>query len=136
MTWLLSSISDQVAFSLRPLTTTVASVRRNVLLPAFAFFTVSSVAVIAVTVPPNRSFAAGRCVFAGLAVVVAAGAAMAPVASTPASTPAVAIPAKTLPIILFTPPVLSERISTGPSVAPAAEASAGEALDVAERARQ
>src|SRR6202165_4292216 len=76
--------------------TTVLSGEKNVLLPAFAFLTVSSVALIAVTVPPNRSLAAGRCVVAGLA---AAGAAMAPVASTPASTPAVAIPANTLPII-------------------------------------
>src|SRR5437899_4833279 len=99
MTWLLISISDQLDFSLRPLTTTVASVRRNVLLPAFAFLTVSSVALMAVTVPPNTSFAAGRCAFAGLAAAVAAGAAMAPVASTPAKTPAVAIPANTLPII-------------------------------------
>src|ERR1700686_560235 len=99
MTWLLSSISDQVAFWLRPLTTTVASVLRKVLLPAFAFLTVSSVALIAVTVPPNTSCAAGRCTLAGFAAAVAVGAAMAPVAGTPAKTPAVAIPANTLPII-------------------------------------
>src|ERR1700686_3599239 len=113
MTWLLSSISDQLAFTLRPLTTTVASVLRKVLLPAFAFLTVTSVAVIAVTVPPNRSLAAGRCVFAGLAAVVAAGAAMAPVASTPASTPAVAIPANTLPIMLFTTSCVIRRFRQG-----------------------
>src|SRR5438270_4664226 len=113
MTWLLSSISDQLAFSLRPLTTTVASVRRKVLLPAFAFFTVTCVAVIAVTLPPNRSFAAARCVFAGLAAVVAAGAASAPVASTPASAPAVAIPTKTLPIMLFTTSSVFRRFRQG-----------------------
>src|ERR1700694_2107537 len=76
--------------------TTVLSDEKNVLLPAFACWTVSSVALIAVTVPANTSLAAGRCVVAGLA---AAGAAMAPVGRTPARTPAVASPANTLPII-------------------------------------
>jgi hypothetical protein len=70
--------------------------------------------VIAVTVPPNASFAAGRCAFAGLAAVVAAGAAMAPVASTPASTPAIPIPASILPIMLFLDLLGYPTISTGP----------------------
>ena len=100
------------------------------MLPAFAFLTVSCVALIAVTVPPNTSFAAGRCAFAGLAAALA-GAAMAPVASTPAKTPAVAIPANTLPIISERPPVFS-TIFDRASVARPDETVGGTSLDSAE----
>src|ERR1700730_16885145 len=104
--------------------TTVLSVERNVLLPAFAFLTVSSVALIAVTVPPNTSFAAGRCALAGLAAAMPAGAAMAPVASTPAKTPAVAIPANTLPIISETTSCVFDDFDRA-SVAPPDETAGG-----------
>src|SRR5439155_15372144 len=95
-TWLLISISDQLDFSLRPLTTTVESWRAKVLLPCFAFLTVTCVWLIAVTIPPKASLAAGRCLVVGLGDA-AAGAAITPVASTAASTPDAAIPAMTLP---------------------------------------
>src|SRR2546421_4992446 len=136
MTWLLTSISDQLAFSLRPLTTMVASVRRKVLLPAFAFLIVSCVSLIAVTVPATTSFGAGRCFVVGLAALVADGvAAMAPVASTPARIPAIAIPANTLPNIGERPPVFS-TFPTRLMVAPAAEATGREVLDLAEKTRR
>ncbi|TMF57111.1 MAG: hypothetical protein E6I16_13310 [Chloroflexi bacterium] len=58
--------------------------------------TVNCVSLIAVTIPPKASFAAGRCFVVGLGDA-AAGAAITPVASTAARTPAAAIPAMTLP---------------------------------------
>jgi len=53
-----------------------------------------------VTVPPKTSFGACRSLAVGLAAGVPAGAAMAPVVRTAASTPAAAIPANNLPNIV------------------------------------
>src|SRR2546421_11763143 len=115
----------------------VASVRRKILLPAFAFLIVSCVSLIAVTVPATTtSFGAGRCFVVGLAALVADGvAAMAPVASPPARIPAIAIPANTLPNIGERPPVFS-TFPTRLMVAPAAEATGRDVLDLAEKTRR
>ena len=71
------------------------------MLPAFAFLTVSWVSLIAVTVPPNTSFVAGRAFVVGLLADAVAGAAIAPVVRTAAITPAAANHAKSLPIMVI-----------------------------------